>query len=158
MAGKTYKVLIEIPQGTINNKYEYDHKTNKMVLDFVFENIVWPYNYGEVVGTLGGDGDALDALVFSSQPLEQSAVIECVPFGAIAMLDRGEVDDKLLFVPHGDPLAERYRDIDDFYEAERRTVKDFLMEIARQKKKIVEVKRFVNKAATLQLLAKSAIF
>ena len=51
-----YKVIIEIPQGTVNNKYEYDEKSGEFKLDFVFsakggsasggKNVVWPFNYG----------------------------------------------------------------------------------------------------------------
>src|ERR1051326_2941367 len=107
---ETFKVLIEIPKGTVNNKFEYNHKTGKMVLDFVFENIVWPYNYGEVVGTMGGDGDPLDAMIFSTEPLTQSSLVECLVFGGAEVLDRGEMDDKLLFVPVGDALEQKYKD------------------------------------------------
>jgi inorganic pyrophosphatase len=157
MDNLTYKILIEIPKGTVNKKFEYDHKTKKMVLDFVFENLVWPYNYGEMVGTLGGDGDALDAVVFSSKPLEQSAIVDCIPFGGAHVIDREEVDDKLLFVPVGDALAEKYKDISDFSEADRKMVVDLWMEIARQKKKIMEVKGFMDKQWALRLIEKSLI-
>ncbi len=152
-----FDVLIEIPKGTRNNKYEYDHKTGKMVLDFVFENLTYPYNYGEITGTLGGDGDALDALVFSTNPLEQSAVVKCVPFGIMKMLDRGEIDDKLLLVPVGDPFEEKYKDITDFSEEERNRVKDFNLEIASQKKKQVEILSFIGKKEALQEIKNSLL-
>jgi inorganic pyrophosphatase len=157
MDAQTFKVLIEIPKGTVNEKWEFDHKTGKMVLDFVFENLTWPFNYGEVVGTLGGDGDALDALVFSTEPLEQSAVVDCVPFGLIKMLDRREIDDKLLFVPADDPLSEKYKDIPDFSEDERVSLKNLYAEIARQKKKIIEIKGFLGKKETLEELKNSLV-
>lgn len=154
---ETFPVLIEIPKGTANNKYEFDHKTKKMVLDFVFENLVWPFNYGEVVNTKGGDGDALDAAVYSSGPLKQGAVVNCVPFGTVHMLDRGEVDDKLLFVPLGDALEKKYRDMEDFSQKEKLSLKDFYAEIAKQKRKIIEIKEFLNKAETISLIKKSLI-
>lgn len=145
MENKSYSILIEISKGTVNNKFEYNHQTKTMVLDFVFENLVWPFNYGEVVGTLGGDGDALDALVFSSEPLAQSSIVDCVPFGIVKQLDRGAVDDKLMFVLVGDNLAEKYKDIEDFSEKERENIKILYAEIARQKKKTIEILGFENK-------------
>ncbi len=164
---ETYKILIEIPKGTVNEKWEFDHKTGKMVLDFVFsakggsayggEDIVWPFNYGEVVGTLGGDGDALDACVFSTEPLKQGSVVYCIPFGVVVMLDRGEIDDKLFFVPANDPLAEKYKDISDFSETDRQMIKDLYAEIARQKKKIVEIKNFGTKQDALEEIKKSIL-
>ncbi len=152
-----FNVLIEIPKDTVNEKYEFDHKTGKMVLDFVFENLVWPFNYGEVVGTLGGDGDALDAMVFSTQPFKQSAVVQCTPFGIARVIDRGEVDDKLLMVPINDPLAEKYKDISDFTETERENIVNFYNEVARQKKKIMEVNSFEDKAQALQEIKNSLV-
>jgi inorganic pyrophosphatase len=152
-----FNVLIEIPKGTKNNKYEYDHKTGKMVLDFVFENLTYPYNYGEAVGTMGGDGDALDVLVFSEKPLEQSMVVKCAPFGIMKMLDRGEVDDKLLAVPLGDSYAEKYKDITDFSEEERKQVREFNQEIARQKKKHTKILGFFGKEEALEEIKKSII-
>ncbi len=154
---ETFKVFIEIPQSTVNNKYELDHKTGKVVLDFVFENLVWPFNYGEVIGTLGGDGDALDALVFSTEPLEQSDVVDCIPFGIVKMLDRGEVDDKLMFVPADDPISAKYKDIEDFSEPEKNQIKNLYAEIARQKKKVVEIKDFLGKSQALEELNNSLV-
>lgn len=155
MDTNTFKVLIEVPQGTVNNKYEYDHKTGKMVLDFVFTNLVWPFNYGEVVGTLGGDGDALDAIVFSTEPLEQSSLAECRPFGVLLMLDRGEIDDKIFFVPANDRLVERYRNIEDFTEQQRQDLAKFYAEIARQKNKIIEIKGYKDKKFALDMIKSS---
>lgn len=151
-----FKVLIEIPKGTVNNKYEFDHKTGKMVLDFVFQNLVWPFNYGEVVGTLGGDGDALDALVFSSEPLSQGSITDCAPFGIIKMLDRGEVDDKLLFVPVGDSISQKYKDISDFSVDERQFIKDFYTEVARQKKKTIVITNFENRDKAIEEIKNSS--
>ena len=152
---KTFPVLIEIPKGNKNNKYEYDRKTETMVLDFVFENLTWDYNYGEIVGTQGGDGDALDAIVYSSEPLKQAAVVDCVPFGVMLVLDRGEVDDKVLMVPARDPLAEKYKDIGDFSAEERQRLIKFQKELARQKKKVMEVKEFRNKKTAIKTIEKS---
>ncbi|MDR3502486.1 MAG: inorganic diphosphatase [Legionella sp.] len=152
---ETFPVLIEIPQGTVNNKYEYDHKTEKLVLDFVFKNLVWPFNYGEIVGTFGGDGDALDAIVFSSHPLAQSGVVECLPFGIIKMLDRGEVDDKLMMIPAGDKLAGKYQDIESFSREEREAIKNFYAEVARQKQKTIQVMSFQNRKFALNEIKRS---
>lgn len=154
---KNFDVFIEIPQGTKNNKFERDTKSGKLVLDFVFENLVWPFNYGEIVGTKGGDGDSLDAIVFSTSPLQQGAVVRCVPFGVLLTVDRGEVDDKVLLVPAYDALTNLYRDIQDFSEQERKIITDLYQEIARQKKKTIEIKGFKNKQTALQEIKKSLI-
>ena len=58
-----FDVFIEIPRGT-RNKYEMDHETGRLRLDrMLFTATRYPSDYGFIEGTLGGDGDPLDALV-----------------------------------------------------------------------------------------------
>lgn len=58
-----FDVLIEIPKGT-RNKYELDKLTGRMRLDrMLFTSTRYPADYGFIEGTLGDDGDPLDALV-----------------------------------------------------------------------------------------------
>lgn len=154
---ETFKVIIEISQGTENNKYEYDEKSGEFKLDFVFKNLVWPFNYGFLPKTLGGDGDALDAIVLSSKPLSQAQEVECYPIGALAMLDRGEEDDKLIFVPAQDLLSQSLRDISDVSLEQKKAWEELYAEIARQKKKVIEIKSFLNKEQTINLINKSLI-
>ena len=154
---QTFKVLIEIPQDTVNKKYEYDHKTKKMVLDFVFENVVWPYNYGEILNAKGGDGDALDAIVLSQNPLEQGSRVECQAIGILEMLDRGEVDNKVICVPVNDPFSLKYKDLSDIPSAWQEEWQKFLFEIARQKKKVIKIMGFYNKTRAELEIKKSLI-
>ena len=62
-----YDVVIEIPKGS-RNKYEVDHETGRVYLDRVlFTTFVYPTDYGFFEGTLGLDGDPVDALVLRSK-------------------------------------------------------------------------------------------
>jgi len=55
--------FIEIPMGS-RNKYEWDDEFGGMVLDRrLFTSMSYPADYGFIEGTLGEDGDPLDALV-----------------------------------------------------------------------------------------------
>ena len=161
---ETYKVVIEIPKGNVNNKYEYDEVSKEFKLDFVFENIVWPYNYGFFPGTLGGDGDTLDALVLSSAPLKQGQEVEVKIIGAIDVLDRGEEDFKIVClplhqmvqgVPSSDALSPSANDISDIPEAQLKEWGGFFMELARQKKKVTKIKGFLGKEEASILVKKS---
>ena len=61
-------VFIEIPSGS-RNKYEFDEELGGVVLDRrLFTSMSYPADYGFVEGTLGEDGDALDALVLVADP------------------------------------------------------------------------------------------
>jgi len=63
-----FDVTIEIPKGQ-RNKYEVDHVTGRIRLDrMLFTSTRYPDDYGFIDGTLGEDGDPLDALVLWRSP------------------------------------------------------------------------------------------
>ena len=63
-----FDVTVEIPKGN-KNKYEVDHESGRIRLDrTLFTSTAYPADYGFIEGTLGQDGDPLDALVLVSSP------------------------------------------------------------------------------------------
>lgn len=139
-----FKVFIEIEQGS-NEKYEYDKLSKELKLDFVFDNLFFPYNYGFIPNTLSGDGEELDAVILSSAPIARGRTVVCKAIGMMEVIDRGEEDNKIICVPVSDPLAEQYHDIGDMSADKQREFKEFLRNIGLQKKKDMEVRAFVNR-------------
>lgn len=106
-------VVVEIPKKS-RNKYEYDVKGGFVKLDRVlFSSLHYPGDYGFVPQTLHDDGDPLDVLVMTNEPTYSGCVIEARPLGVFHLMDREQVDDKILAVPHTDPLFNAYRSLDD---------------------------------------------
>ena len=100
----TLIVMVEIPKGS-RNKYELDHETGRIMLDrMLFTSMQYPADYGFIEGTLGGDGDTLDALVFVGEPTFPGCVIAARPIGLFRMTDEKGPDEKILCVPLRDPL------------------------------------------------------
>lgn len=93
----TVNVVIEIPVGS-NDKIEIDSAKGLFKLDRVLEFLPYPVNYGFIPSTLGGDGDALDVLVLSKR-LETGTVLSAIPIAALSLIDKGEMDEKVLLVP-----------------------------------------------------------
>jgi len=93
------KVLIEIPEGS-SVKYELDEETGEMMVDRLMPTaMTYPVNYGLIDGTAGQDGDALDALVFISQPVMPGVMINCKIIGLLEMEDEEGIDHKIVCVP-----------------------------------------------------------
>jgi inorganic pyrophosphatase len=106
-------VVVEIPKKS-RNKYEYDAKGGFVKLDRVlFSSLHYPGDYGFIPQTLHDDGDPLDVLVITNEPTYSGCVIEARPLGVFHLMDREQVDDKILAVPHTDPLFNAYRSLDD---------------------------------------------
>lgn len=122
------KVLIEIPQGS-RVKYELDEETGEMVVDRVMPTaMAYPVNYGLIEDTKGQDGDALDALVFISEPVVPGVVINCKIIGLLEMEDEEGIDHKLVCVPAKpkiDPICGAWESLDDVPAATKAQIKHF---------------------------------
>jgi len=106
-------VVVEIPRGA-RNKYEYDKEAGFIKLNRVlFSSLHYPGDYGFIPRTIKADGDPLAVLVMSNEPTFAGCVIEARPLGIFRLIDKGEYDDKVLAVPHTDPLFGEYRGLED---------------------------------------------
>ena len=61
-----------------------------------------PTNYGFIPQTLDEDGDELDALIVTDQPLATGVFLEAKVIGVLEFVDDDEVDDKVIVVPADD--------------------------------------------------------
>jgi len=106
-------VTVEIPKGS-RNKYEMDHETGEIFLDrMLFTSMQYPADYGFIEGTLGGDGDPLDALVFIGEPTFPGCKMRVRPIGLFRMIDEKGEDEKILCVPLRDPLWSHIEDLEE---------------------------------------------
>ncbi|GAB2876270.1 inorganic diphosphatase [Streptomyces mayteni] len=75
----TFFAMIEIPQDSIT-KYEVDVETGQLIVDrFQSMPVAYPGNYGSIPRSQGGDGDPLDVLVLTREPLHPGVQIEVRP-------------------------------------------------------------------------------
>ncbi|GIH18185.1 inorganic diphosphatase [Rugosimonospora africana] len=120
-----FDVTVEIPKGQ-RNKYEVDHATGRIRLDrTLFTSTQYPADYGFIEGTLGEDGDPLDALVLVQEPTFPGCLIRCRAIGMFRMTDEKGGDDKVLCVPAYDPRLEHLRDIHHVAEFDRLEIQHF---------------------------------
>ncbi|SJL84456.1 inorganic diphosphatase [Vibrio palustris] len=95
-------VVVEIPEGS-NHKIEWNRELAVFQLDRVEPEIfAKPTNYGFIPQTLDEDGDELDALIITDQPLTTGIFLEAKVIGVMKFVDDGEVDDKVVVVPADD--------------------------------------------------------
>ena len=107
-------VIIEIPSHSDPVKYELDKETGAMFVDrFMSSAMHYPCNYGYVPHTLSDDGDPVDVLVLTPNPLISGSVVRCRPVGVLKMTDESGDDAKVLAVPT-DKLCKTYRNVQDF--------------------------------------------
>jgi inorganic pyrophosphatase len=120
-----FDVTIEIPKGQ-RNKYEVDHETGRIRLDrMLFTSTRYPHDYGFIEGTLGEDGDPLDALVVLEEPTFPGCLIRCRAIGMFHMRDEAGGDDKVLCIPAGDPRVSHIKDLSDVSVFDRLEIQHF---------------------------------
>jgi inorganic pyrophosphatase len=140
-------VIIEIPRGS-HNKYEIDKETGVIALDRVLHTAqTYPFDYGFVPQTLWDDGDALDVVLLTTNPLIPGILVRARPIATLPMVDGGESDEKILAVPIGDP---RFADIKDLADINKHTLKEIVHFFETYKKiqdKEVSLGAWADKAA-----------
>ena len=120
-------VVIEIPRGS-DVKYEIDEKTGYVFVDrFLYTSTHYPFNYGFIPQTKGDDGDPLDALVITEEPVYPMSVIRSRPIGVLLMEDEKGPDAKLVAVPtrHIDPVYSDVETIMQIPEFVRKQIEHF---------------------------------
>ena len=112
LVGKAFPVVIEVPMGS-KNKYELDKETGLLRLDRVlFSAVHYPADYGFIPRTFCDDGDPLDALVLSQEPVYPLTLVEARAIGVMRMRDEKGIDDKIVAVSISDPSFADYTDKD----------------------------------------------
>ncbi len=115
--GETINCVIEIPMGSAH-KVEFDRKRKIMVLDRVEPAIfAKPVNYGFIPATLDDDGDELDVLFITDEPMPTGVVAEATVIGVLEFEDDNEMDHKVICVPADDrTTGNRIKSLDDLGE------------------------------------------
>lgn len=148
-------LVVEIPAGS-STKYEIREDGLVYADRFQSMPVVYPANYGAIPRTLAGDGDGLDAMVFTREPLHPGTLVRFRPIGVLRMLDGGEPDEKLIGVPVSsvDPTYDAIRDITDLPAIERERIEAFfrVYKDLPAGRKVVELDGFGDAAEARALL------
>ena len=138
-------VTIEIPKNS-SVKYEFNRFLNKIVVDRVlYGSNFYPQNYGFIPQTLDYDGDELDCLVISNQPLFPGCIVPTKIIGAMEMIDDGDKDTKLIGVINCDPRFENINSLTDLAKNYLLEIKDFFQNYKNLQNKKVIIKGFKDK-------------
>jgi len=95
-------VVNEIPKGS-TLKIEWDRERAAFTLDRVEPAIyAKPVNYGFIPKTLDEDGDELDVLIVTDEPIPTGVWLKTRILGVLNFVDDGENDHKVVVVPEDD--------------------------------------------------------
>jgi inorganic pyrophosphatase len=145
-------VYVEVPSGS-RNKYELDPELGGIVLDRrLFTSMSYPADYGFIEGTMGEDGDPLDALVLVGEPTFPGCRSRARPVGVFHMTDEKGPDEKIIFVPLKDPAWSRVYDIHDIAPELRNEIEHFFQVYKDLEEKKTETAGFGNRAEAERII------
>ncbi len=88
------RVVVETPRGS-RHKYAYEEESGAYEHRATLASgLVWPYDYGFVPQTRGGDGDPCDVLVLMDDGTFPGCVVAVRLLGAICLVKDGERNDR----------------------------------------------------------------
>lgn len=111
-------VVVEVPAGS-TVKLKYDEDLGAFTWSRrLSAGVSYPFDYGFVPGTRSGDGEALDALVYSDVGSYPGVVVPSRIIGALRVEQQRDQqpikrNDRLLVVPAFDHQRDAIRDISD---------------------------------------------
>jgi inorganic pyrophosphatase len=144
--------FIEIPKGS-RNKYEYDERIGRVMLDrFLSSSMVYPTDYGYLIGHRGRDGDPLDAMVCVSEPTFPGCVIQVKPIALFKMRDEKGEDDKIVCVPTHDPGWNTAETLDDITDQLQREITHFFSVYKQLEGKDVEVDGWRSREEAIEVI------
>lgn len=113
----TVNTVVEVSKGS-TMKIEWDRKRAAFVIDRVEPKIfAKPCNYGFIPQTLDEDGDELDTLIVTEEPMPTGVWLEARVVGVMNFEDDGEADHKVVVVPADDRHTDNMvKSLDDLGE------------------------------------------
>jgi inorganic pyrophosphatase len=152
LESEEFIVLVKIPTGS-RNKYEYDPALGGIVLDRrLFTSMSYPADYGFIEGTLGEDGDPLDALVLVGDPTFPGCRVRARPVGVFYMTDEKGSDEKIICSSLHDPAWLHVHDIDDLQPEYRDEIEHFFQVYKDLEKKKTATEGFGTRAEAIKVI------
>ena len=147
--------VIEVPKGS-RNKYEYSKTAGVIKLDRVlYSPLHYPGDYGFIPQTYFDDNDPTDILVMMNEATFPGCVVEARVLGILKMIDKGELDYKVLAVPANDPNFEHIRTLEDVPKHFLNEVQHFFMTYKQLEGVTVENQGWADTKETHQQITRS---
>jgi inorganic pyrophosphatase len=127
----TLRVVIETTRGS-RNKFSFEPEEQIFMLKKVLpEGHVFPFDFGFIPQTKGGDGDPLDVLVMMDEPAFTGAVVECRLIGVLQAKQtedgKTERNDRYIAVAERSVNFQRYKDVSDLTAEMKEQIEHFFV-------------------------------
>jgi inorganic pyrophosphatase len=150
-------LIIDTPKGS-RNKYKFDEELGLFKLGGVLPaGAVFPFDFGYVPSTLGGDGDPLDVLLLMDEPAFVGCLVAARLIGVIEaeQTEDGETtrNDRLIAVASGSRTHQNVRSLNSLDDVFVDEIEHFFVSYNEAKNKIFKPLGRYGPQRALQLLS-----
>jgi inorganic pyrophosphatase len=126
------QVIIETPKGS-RNKYAFDTEQKIFSLKTVLPaGMAFPYDFGFLPSTKGGDGDPVDVLVLMDEPAFPGCLLKCRIIGVIEgeqeSKKKKERNDRIIAIEHGNHAWANVKSLDDLGDHFCKELEEFFVD------------------------------
>lgn len=156
----TIDIVIETPKGC-RNKYAYDEASKAFRLKKILPaGAVFPFDFGFIPGTKGGDGDPLDVLVIMDESMYPGCIVECRIIGALKAKQterdkKTEENDRLIAVSVVSTSYSEVKSLKDINKNILDEIEHFFISYNEQSGKKFEPQGWANAKEAMQLIEKA---
>jgi len=152
-------VIIETPKGS-QNKFDFNPGYRLFVLKKTLPmGMVFPFDFGFIPNTKGGDGDPLDVLVIMDQPAYPGCLVTCRLLGVLEAEQvekdgKPERNDRIIAIAQSSVLHAGIVQISDLNEDMVKQVEAFFINYNEQEGKQFKPRAWRDAAAALKMIKK----
>jgi len=151
--------IIETPKG-FRSKFDYDQASNLFKLGGLLpEGMEFPFDFGFIPSTLGGDGDPLDILVLMDEPAHVGCLMDVRIIGVIKARQvqhgKSQSNDRLIGVAVHSYVHEDLKSINDVSKRILSQVEEFFVSYNKQRGKKFKILGTEGPKKAIAILKKS---
>lgn len=157
---ETIDIIIETPKGC-RNKYAFDEEAKGYRLKKILPaGAVFPFDFGFIPDTKGGDGDPLDVLVIMDEPAYPGCIVECRIIGALKAKQterdgKTEENDRLVAVSVVSASYSEVKSLEDINKNILDEIEHFFISYNEQAEKKFEPRGWAYAEEAVQLFEKA---
>jgi len=152
--------IVETPKGS-NVKYDYEPELAGFELNKVLPaGLVFPFDFGFIPGTIGGDGDPLDVIIISEAVTFPGCVVKCRIIGGLQASQRergGDTmrNDRYIGIPDTSVLYKNIEEVNELPPEILKQLESFFINYNQQAGKAFKPLAWIHTAKALKAIDKA---
>jgi inorganic pyrophosphatase len=155
------RVVVEVPRGSIV-KLEYEPKLKGFVVSRCLPlGLTYPFDWGFIPGTRGGDGDPVDAIALHDSTTYPGVILPCRPIGIIEITERknsiSRTNNRIVAMPTWNDQLGEFEQIADLPKKLKEDLEQFFLNTSFFTSKKLKLKGWADGKAARRYIKRATL-